>query len=1588
MKKLPFSAPSQEIKEGLRTFLITREMKHYLLTLAGVVACVLSALSQTIYPIHLNSGTITSESLIPANEFGNNAQGAARSGSNDVLLLQFENLPASFVQQMPLYEAGIIIHAFIPDHTYLASVPADVDLAALGVVSYAYFEGQHKLSAELAFSALPESEDASIDLVLYPYPGESAQLLYLSLLGDGYSNLTVTGGGVQVSVPIISMLALAEHRLVMFLERVPPAPEPESIPGRAQHRGNTLSKGPGHGFDGAGVVVAVADDGTVSHEDQRGRITQHLSTNIGNHGDMVTGIATGAGNINPLAMGAAPGAMLHLYSIDGYPHIEQAPQNYTELGTSITITSYSESAGGTYTVSAQNMDGQAIEHPKIMHVLSAGNNSGDAASSIYTGIVYSDGTRPCNITGGRKASKSAIAVGNVHDNDEIRASSSRGPAADGRIKPDICSHGQGQLSTNTNNTYQYGGGTSAAAPGVGGGLATLAHVYKSVHNGQDPDAGLMKASLLNAADDLGRAGPDFVYGWGRMNLKRAAATLQNNQHLFGAVAHGGQQNHIINIPANVKEVRIMTYWVDVPASPLAAKALVNDLDTRLISASNQAWFPWTLSAFPHRDSLQKTAWRGADHLNNMEQITLNNPVAGNYTLRVNGFLVPQGPQQYYVVYSFVTKDLEITYPVGGEGFVPGETEIIRWDATSAGQTGFFSLQYSVDSMATWQSIATNIPATARQHSWVVPNTVSGKVFIRASRGTQAAVSPAALTIIGLPNFHVQHLTNSTASVTWQAVPGATSYEIYTLGDKYMSPVGVSTSTNFTVNIASGESKWYSVAAKANASTTGRRAYAQKYLHTACDVPVTLTLKFDLYPAETRWEIVNNSGVVIAFGGPYIGQTPNSTLTIQQCLSTGCYELVVFDSYGDGICCNRGNGFYTLTDPAGNVLAAGGQFGGADVKPFCVSPTNPPLALEVIATEPVSCKGGQDGSISVAASGGTGSYSYTWNTGITGPNLGNLSIGTYTVTVSDGNSQTQLSVTISEPAAISAVLATTHIPCSGSSALVTSTITGGMAPYSYSWSNGDNTASATVFAAGTYTLTVTDTNGCTKSASKSVQQLTTGATISLIPAHVNCHGQQTGAIACSLSGGTAPYTYHWSTGATTAGLSNVGAGTYQVTVTDANGCTSNSSTTILQPVALELQLFPESVSCYGGNDGVIFSTTTGGVLPYSYTWNTGATLGWAEDLTAGAYSLTVTDSKGCTVQKSAGVAQPQVLEVSASAINTSNGNNGSVHLEVDGGTMPYTYVWSNGASSQTISGLAPGIYAATVTDANDCTVTTSATVLNGQVVAPSYCVARASNTNYEWIQKIQIGAYSNTSGNNGGYGNFVANPAIALTAGTSYAVTLTPGFQNNPFNESWRIWVDLNQDGDFYDAGENIVALPLTNQIANTTLIIPNTALSGTTRMRISMKYGSPSAPCGTYAYGEVEDYTVTITSGNGELMMAAGDAIAANDYTPQTTLQDPASIEQVIAVANGNSIGVPEMTLFPNPASGQITCTHFSTFEGAGVLSIFDAQGRLLRTQPVILQATENRFTLLLDGLASGYYHFQLQCEAYTMMKPFTVFGQ
>ena len=384
------------------------------------------------------------------------------------------------------------------------------------------------------------------------------------------------------------------------------------------------------------------------------------------------------------------------------------------------------------------------------------------------------------------------------------------------------------------------------------------------------------------------------------------------------------------------------------------------------------------------------------------------------------------------------------------------------------------------------------------------------------------------------------------------------------------------------------------------------------------------------------------------------------------------------------------------------------------------------ALSVSSTD-VSCFGAGDGSIDLTVTGGTTPYVYLWTwTGGSSfvEDLSSLEADDYTVMVQDGSDcWIGTSVEITEPQLSSSMTVTGTACIGGANGSASVSVSSGYQPYSYSWSNSATSSSLSGLTAATYTVVVTDSNGCTVNDTAIVSDpssIVSGITAT----HVSCNGGSDGEADLTVSGGSAPYAYLWDNPAasTIADITVLSAGTYRVLITDSCGVTAMDSIVITEPALLTVSMTYTDVSCYGGGDGTATATPSGGTTPYNYVWNNGQTDSTAVGLFPGLQAVNVFDLNGCIGANNVTIGEPGALTVAAAATDATcnGGSDGTVSLTISGGTVPYEYAWSNGDSTMNISGVSAGTYTVSVTDSCGSLVTSSASV--AEPAAPSLVVA--------------------------------------------------------------------------------------------------------------------------------------------------------------------------------------------------------------------------------------------------------------------------
>lgn len=370
----------------------------------------------------------------------------------------------------------------------------------------------------------------------------------------------------------------------------------------------------------------------------------------------------------------------------------------------------------------------------------------------------------------------------------------------------------------------------------------------------------------------------------------------------------------------------------------------------------------------------------------------------------------------------------------------------------------------------------------------------------------------------------------------------------------------------------------------------------------------------------------------------------------------------------------------------------------------------------LVKQDISCNGSALGEIDLTVISGNGPYLYNWSNGANSQDISGLIAGNYGVVVTDAlGCVSTANETLTEPNPLQLDMEVANVSCfNGSNGSINLTVTGGTPGYTYSWStiNGSGLAPSAEdqsgLTAGTYSFTVTDAAGCSQSLDVTLTQpnlLDVTATVR----DVTCFKGADGSVEINVTGGTLPYTYLWSNGATTKNIYNLDSDSYSVVVTDRNGCTDFINVSVDEPDSFYMTANITNVSCFGDNDGAIALTIFNGQSPFSYEWSNNEVSRDIDELTYGSYTITVTDTRFCVAEATFEVTQPDQLQVSATVTNVScfGGNNGNINVDVTGGTAPYMYQWStsNGSglvpNAQDQSTLTIGTYSLIVTDAEGC-----------------------------------------------------------------------------------------------------------------------------------------------------------------------------------------------------------------------------------------------------------------------------------------------
>lgn len=649
----------------------------------------------------------------------------------------------------------------------------------------------------------------------------------------------------------------------------------------------------------------------------------------------------------------------------------------------------------------------------------------------------------------------------------------------------------------------------------------------------------------------------------------------------------------------------------------------------------------------------------------------------------------------------------------------------------------------------------------------------------------------------------------------------------------------------------------------------------------------------------------NTGIisVTPSGGttPYtLSWSTGASTTTATGLSAGNYTITITDGQG----CTQIN-TVTINQPLAALLANG-------------------------TVNSVACFNVPTGSINIITTGGTTPYIYQWNNGASGPGLNNLAAGTYTVTTTDANGCRSInSYIVTQPsAALSASATTNVVACFGNSTgSITTTVNGGTAPYTYNWNNGNTSASPTGLSAGTYSLTVTDNRGCTTTLTRTVTQPVASLSVSGNSNNVSCFSISNGSALVTPSGGTAPYTYNWSTGASSQGVSNLSPGSYRITVTDANGCTGIQNFTITEPeTALEISGNHNDINCTGNSIGSISLTVNGGTPPYNYLWSNGSSQQNISNLSANTYSVTVTDANGCTAQRSQTISQPagelNVISATTNLLCYESGT-GRIDITAVAGTAPYAFQWSTGSTDEDLNNLTAGTYTVTVTDNNGCSLTNTLFITQPQEKLNAVTDATRVGCYGESSGSIDLTLSGGTAPYSIQWSNGLTNEDISQVAAGSYTVTVT-------------------------DANGCTIAEQIN-------LTQPASPLTSSITINDVKCYGDASGQIQAQLSGGTGPYTYAWNSQSGNNIF---DQLTAGSYQLSVTDANGCILQQSITVNE------PQAPLLANTQITNIDCNGNSS--GSAILQVNGG------TAPYSYAWSNNTTNAGISGVSNGQYSYTI----------------
>jgi hypothetical protein len=1055
--------------------------------------------------------------------------------------------------------------------------------------------------------------------------------------------------------------------------------------------------------------------------------------------------------------------------------------------------------------------------------------------------------------------------------------------------------------------------SGASGPGPFSGMASIQVI-------QPPTASLSAAQTICQGDsvrlsvNLGGTGPwRFTYASGSGNLAVTALTTPWTRTLTPAASFTWTVNNLNNFVCSGTSPPASSVTVGIrPGLSLSGGTLVCAEDSLNFSAILTGTQPWSLSYTNGTTSQSFTGLTSSSFV-------FKTPPAASTSFSLMG---GTGCSRDTIINRVIPPVLQVTHTATAVSCFGGSNGTGQGSATGGGGSYNF----------VWNTLPTQSSATATglaASSWVLSVTDNlGCVKRDTALITQPPQLTASITATPLSCFGQ---SNATATATGAGGTGAYQFSWNTNPIQSTQTASGLSATTWTVTITDQ-----------NACTA------------QATIPITSPTPLLLNTTATPVSCFGGSdgGVAVSANGGTPGYSyswntnPVRTTGTVTGLNAGSYTVTVSDNQG----CQA------------QAMVV-------------VMPAQAPILIASTFTN-ISCFGGSNGTAQANASGGSGGFSFSWNTNPiqSAHNATGLTAGSWVITVTDQqNCNRRDTLTLLQPPALSTTLTHTALACFGSSqGQATVTVTGGTPPYSYTWNTNpiQTTNIATGLSAGTWQVQIRDANACADSAQVILTEPPL-LTLSNSGTAISCFGGSNGSATTTASGGTPPYTYSWNTNPiqTTANATGLTAGTWTVTVLDANQCQQIASTAVTQPTILSLFTSFTAVQCFGGTNGTATAQASGGTAPYTYTWNTTPTqtTTTATGLRAGTYSIQIQDAQNCQSTATLNIPQPAAITLNSliNPVSCPGGNDGSVTVAASGGNGPYAYTWNTlpVQTGTTGTGLSAGTWGISITDASGCRLDTNLMMTQPpaititQTITPVSCLGRSDGS----ITIIPSGG----------------NPPYTCTWNT---LPVQSGFTATGLSQQFYLATITDNRGCTYQENISVpIQAPIQIQITPQSTLCHN-SIDGTAS--ISISGGTPGY---TYAWSTTPIQTLTTATGlsPGTWQVVVTDSRACMD-SASTLIISPTAL-QVSATANDVSCfglsdgaasgsfsgGTPPYTYSWNTTPLQTTQAITGIPAGVYGFTVNDANGcsniaSVVVRQPTALSGTLNPTQPLCHGGNDG----------------------